>query len=212
LTGPADADIEASCCSRILAPADGVVLEIDTISERPVTAGTRLLSIGDPQRLEIVADLLSADAVRLPPNARASVERWGGTPLEARMIRMEPTGRTQISALGIEEQRVDVVFEFTSPPEEFTRLGHGFAVFLRVIETEVEDTLLVPLSATFRYADGWAAFRVVGDRVERVPIELGQSNARLVSVSAGLEAGDRVVIHPNEALEDGSLIAERVTY
>lgn len=207
-----DADVESSCCEPILAPATGVVLDIDTISERPVTAGMRLLSIGDPQSLEIVADLLSADAVRLPQETRASVERWGGEPLEARMVRIEPTARTQISALGIEEQRVDVVFEFTSPPADLVRLGHGFSVFLRVVEVEVPDALLVPLSATFRNGDGWAAFRVIGDRVERVEVELGEQNARFINVVSGLETGDRVVVHPNDALADGALIVERSTF
>ena len=200
---------QTACCVEILSPADGVVLDIDVISERPVIAGARLLTVGDPQRLEIVADLLSADAVRLPQGTRATVERWGGDPLEARMLRIEPTARTQVSALGIEEQRVDVIFAFTSPPEALARLGHGFAVFLRVVETEVADALLVPLSATFRQGEGWAVFRIRGDRVERVPVDLGQRNARYVEVLSGLAAGDRVVVHPSDALADGALIRER---
>lgn len=212
LVETSDVTGEDSCCVEIRSPADGVVLDIDMISERPVVAGARLLAVGDPRNLQIVADLLSADAVRLPEAARATVERWGGEPLAARLIRIEPTARMQISALGIEEQRVDVVFEFTSPPEDLSRLGHGFAVFLRIVETEVEDALVVPLSATFRYGDGWAAFRVVGDRVERAEIVLGEANARFVDVTSGLNPGDRVVVHPSEALEDGALIVERVTF
>lgn len=205
-------DTGGACCEPILSPANGVVLEVDTVSERPVAAGARLLSVGDPAALEIVADLLSADAVRLPPAARATVERWGGAPLEARMVRIEPTARTQISALGIEEQRVDVVFEFTSPPEERTRLGHGFSVFLSVVEIEVEDALLVPLNATFRQGEGWAVFRVTGDRAELVPVTLGQRNARFVTVVSGLEEGAQVVEHPNESLSDGALIVLRATF
>lgn len=203
---------EGMCCTQIIAPADGVVLDIDTVSERPVAAGTRLLSVGDPTDLQIVADLLSADAVRLPERTPATVERWGGPPLEARMLRIEPTARTEVSALGIEEQRVDVVFEFTSPLEEHSRLGHGFAVFLRVVELEVENALLVPLNATFRWGDGWAVFRATGDRVEHVLVELGERNSRYVEVLDGLVEGDRVVEHPNEALEDGAPIVERTTF
>lgn len=212
LVDTSDTDAATVCCTQILSPTDGVVLAIDTVSERPVAAGTRLLSVGDPTNLEIVADLLSADAVRLPEGASATVERWGGPTLDARMIRIEPTARTEISALGIEEQRVDVVFEFVSPPTEFQRMGHGFAVFLRIVELEVADTLSVPLNAAFRYGDGWAVFRAIGDRVEIVAVDLGQRNTRFVEVLSGLSEGDQVVEHPNEALEDGALIEERTVY
>ena len=95
----------------ILSPADGVVLDIDRISARPVQEGARLVTIGDPARLEIVADVLSADAVRLPPGAIAHVDRWGGGTLTARLSRIEPAARTKVSALGIEEQRVDAIFD-----------------------------------------------------------------------------------------------------
>lgn len=205
-------DTGGTCCEPILSPATGVVLEIETVSERPVAAGARLLSVGDPAALEIVADLLSADAVRLPHAARATVERWGGAPLMARMVRIEPTARTQISALGIEEQRVDVVFEFVSPPQERVRLGHGFSVFLSVVEIEVEDALLIPLNATFRQGEGWAVFRVTGDRAELVAVELGQRNARSITVLSGLEEGEQVVEHPNETLADGALVVQRATF
>lgn len=205
-------DASGTCCEPILSPANGMVLEIETVSERPVAAGARLLTIGDPTDLEIVADLLSADAVRLPANTRATVERWGGLPLEAQMVRIEPTARTQTSALGIEEQRVDVVFEFISPPEDRTRLGHGFSVFLSVVEIEVEDALLIPLNAIFRQGEDWAVFRVTEDRAELVAVDLGQRNARYTTVLSGLEEGDQVVEHPNEALSDGALVIERATF
>jgi HlyD family secretion protein len=204
---------DAACCVEIRAPVDGVVLEIDMVSERPVSAGTRLLTVGDPAALEIVADLLSADAVPLAPGTRASVERWGGPPLEARLLRVEPTARTQVSALGIEEQRVDAIFEFTSPTSARAGLGHGFAVFLRVVSFEVADTLMVPLSATFRLGDQWSVFRLTDDeRVERVAVSLGPRNARQVAVEAGLSEGDRVVVHPNETLTDGAAVVERTAF
>lgn len=213
LTGPAVAsDSERSCCTRILAPADGVVLSVDVISERPVTAGTLLLTIGDPGELEIVADLLSSDAVRLPEGARASVERWGGAPLEARLRSIEPAARTKVSALGIDEQRVDAIFDLVSPAEERTGLGHGFAVFLRIVEYEEPDVLLLPLSAAFRSGDGWAVFRADGDTVQRVPVELGRRNGRVAAVTSGLDAGDRVVVHPSDKLGDGALIVQRTTF
>lgn len=205
-------DTGGTCCEPILSPANGVVLQIETVSERPVAAGARLLSVGDPAALEIVADLLSADAVRLPAATRATIERWGGAPLEARMVRIEPTARTQISALGIEEQRVDVVFEFVSPPEDRARLGHGFSVFLSVVEIEVENALIVPLNATFRQGDGWAVFRISNGTAELVEVELGQRNARYITVLSGVEEGDLVVEHPNEALANGAQVVQRATF
>ncbi len=135
------------------------MLEIDNISERPVAAGMRLLSLGRPDNLEIVADLLSSDAVRLAPGSRAIVERWGGAePLEAILRRIEPSATTKVSALGIEEQRVDVLFDLTSPAAERTGLGDGFSVFLRVVEWQAADQLQVPLSAIFRVGPDWHVF------------------------------------------------------
>lgn len=200
------------CCVPILAPADGVVLDIDMVSARPVATGTRLLSIGDPRALEIVADILSSDAVRLPPAADASVERWGGPPLKARLERIEPAARTKVSALGIEEQRVDAVFEIVSPPEERENLGHGFAVFLRVVEHREPDAMQIPLSATFRVGEEWAVFRALEDHVERITVELGRRNGRHATVLSGLTEGDRVVEHPSEDLADGALYVERTTF
>ena len=213
LTAPEDAaEINAACCTALVSPADGVVLSVDQISERPVLSGARLLSVGDPSELEIVADLLSSDAVRLPVDARASVERWGGDPLEARLVRIEPMARTKISALGIDEQRVDAVFELTSPAKDRAGLGHGFAVFLRVIEFEEPDTLLLPLSAAFRTENGWQVFRADGTTVQKVPVTLGRRNGRFASVTSGLEAGDQVVVHPSDQLSDGALIVERTAF
>ena len=211
-SGPVTGSEDQGCCVAILAPVNGVVLSIDTVSERPVQAGTRLLSIGDPSNLEIVADLLSSDAVRLPEKAVASVERWGGQPLQAQLVRVEPAARTKVSALGIEEQRVDAVFDLVSPAEDRTALGHEFAVFLRIVEYEEANTLLVPLSAAFRTDEGWAVFRTTGDRVEQTPIEIGRNNGRFAAVRDGLEAGDRVVQHPSEELSDGALYVERSTF
>ncbi len=209
MTSPADG---VSCCVPILAPADGVVLDIDVVSARPVTVGTRLLSLGDPGRLEIVADILSTSAVRLPEDARASVERWGGPVLQAELERIEPSARTKVSALGIEEQRVDAIFNITSPSDDTARLGHDFAVFLRIVEYEEKDVLQIPLSAAFRIGEDWAVFRAAGDRVERVPVELGRRNGRHAVVLSGLQPGDRVVEHPSEKLTDGALFVERVAF
>jgi HlyD family secretion protein len=200
----------SACCVPILAPVDGVVLSVDVISARPVAAGARLAAIGDPSRIEIVADLLSADAVRLAPGAPATVERWGGDePLAAVLRRIEPTARTVVSTLGIEEQRVDAIFDLDTDAGVAARLGDGFAVFLRVVEWQADDVLQVPLGATFRDAEGWAVF-VVRDGVAQLrPVTLGRRNARMSEVLAGLAAGERVVTHPSDDLADGARVAER---
>jgi HlyD family secretion protein len=195
---------------HLTAPADGVVLDLGVVSERPVVAGDLLLSIGDPVDLEIVADLLSSDAVRLEPGSRAIVERWGGPhALEARLRRIEPAARTKVSALGIEEQRVDAIFDLVSPVGERPGLGHGFSVFLRIVEWEAEDVLQVPLSALFRDGDAWAVFVAEGGRARLQPVEPGRRNDMAAEIEAGLETGDRVIVHPGDAVADGAAIAER---
>ena len=194
---------------EIRAPASGVVLSVGTESARPVLPGAALASIGDPTDLEIVADLLSADAVRMPPEAMASAERWGGSPLVARLKSVEPVARTEVSALGIEEQRVDAVFEILTPWDERTALGHNFAVFLRITLWQADDVLQVPISAVFREGDGWAVFRISDGIAERVPVTLGQRGESAVEVLDGLSEGDRVVTHPPDALAPGGKVAER---
>lgn len=199
------------CCLRIAAPVDGRVLEIDVISERPVMAGTRLLTIGQPSDLEIVADVLSTDAVRLDPGDRAIVDRWGGNgTLEAKVSKIEPAAYTKVSALGIEEQRVDVVFDLVSPPEARAGLGDGFAVYLNIVEWQADDVLQVPLSALFRHEGQWAVF-VADAGVARIrPVTTGQMGGETTQVLSGLEAGERVILHPGERISDGVAIVERV--
>ncbi len=143
LMPPEERDLTVEqCYINLTAPADGVVLSMAAISERPVAIGTSLVSIGDPKQIELVADILSSDAVRLAPGAPAYVERWGGDhALEARLDRIDPRAHTKVSALGIEEQRVDAYFTLTSPPEDQPSLGDGFSVFLRIIEWRSEDAL-----------------------------------------------------------------------
>lgn len=200
----------ASCCVTLTAPADGVVLDVDTISARPVAAGARLATIGDPTDLEIVAELLSADAVRLPAGAEAIIERWGGEPaLAARLTRIEPVARTKVSALGIEEQRVDALFDITSPAGARAGLGDGFSVYLRIIEWQGDRVLQVPLSATFRSGAAWSVFVVENGRAVRRTVTLGRRNDRFAEVRDGLAEGEIVVTHPGDAVVDGIPVTER---
>jgi len=200
----------SDCCVELHAPADGVVLSIASISERPVAAGAPLLTIGRPDDLEIVADLLSSDAVRVAPGSRAIVERWGGPlPLEAILRHIEPSARTKVSALGIEEQRVDVVFDLLSPPADRPGLGDGFAVYLRVVEWQAENEVQVPLSALFRDDGNWFVFREQDSIASRVAVTPGRRNGSVAQVLDGLAAGDRVVTHPSDRVSDGVEIVDR---
>lgn len=206
----ADAAPDA-CCISITAPADGVVLSIAKVSQRPVSPGTPLLTIGDPTRLELVADILSSDGVRLRPGAPAMVERWGGSgTLEAQLDRIDPAARTKVSALGIEEQRVDAYLTLTTPPERRQGLGDGFSVFVRIVEWQGDDVLQVPVNALFRQDEDWAVF-VVEDSVAKLRIvDIGHRNNRLAEVLNGLTTGERVVTHPSDQIADGVAIVERL--
>jgi HlyD family secretion protein len=199
-----------TCCIEMHAPADGVVLAVESISERPVTMGLPLLTIGRPDDLEIVADLLSSDAVLVAPGAHAVVERWGGAqPLEAVLRKIEPAATTKVSALGIEEQRVNAVFDLLSPYAERPGLGDGFAVFLRIEQWRAQDVLQVPLSALFRTGADWSVFTVQDGHARRVPVTVGHRNNEVAQVLSGLEAGARVITHPSDRVQDGTGIVDR---
>ncbi|MGP1356777.1 efflux RND transporter periplasmic adaptor subunit [Roseicyclus sp.] len=213
LVGPGVDDVaEEECCVVLRAPADGVVLSIAQISEHPVQAGAPLVTVGDPQDLEIVADLLSSDAVRIGPGTRAIVERWGGPdPLEAVLRRIEPAAETRVSSLGIEEQRVDAIFSIETPAGARPGLGHGFSVFLRIVEWEGPEVVQVPLGALFRRGGDWAVF-VVEDGIARERlVEVGRRGQRTAQITGGLAPGDVIVTHPSDAVQDGVAIVDRAT-
>ncbi len=199
----------SDCCLPILSPADGVVVAINGNSERPVQAGAPLLSVGDPRDLEIVVDLLSSEATRLSTGAPARIERWGGAALEARLKLIEPAARTVVSALGIEEQRVDAVLDFTSPSTDWAGLGEAFAVFVRIEEWHSADVLLIPLSAIFQRDGQWFTYQNQGGFAQEVAIELGRRDGRHAEVLRGIEAGDEVVMHPPDMVSDGAEIVQR---
>jgi HlyD family secretion protein len=199
-----------TCCIDIHTPVDGTVLSVVNTSARLVQAGEPLLTVGSPGDLEIEVELLSTDAVRIAPGAPAHVERWGGpATLEAVVRRIEPSAFTKVSALGIEEQRVRVILDFTGPPGERAALGHGYRVFVRVVEWRGDDVLQVPVAALFRSGDGWAVFRLRDGRAEAVPVAIGRRNNRAAELLDGLAPGDRVVIHPSDRVEDGVRILDR---
>ncbi|NNE54113.1 MAG: HlyD family efflux transporter periplasmic adaptor subunit [Sulfitobacter sp.] len=199
-----------SCCIELKSPADGLILEVAAMSERPVAIGTPLVSVGDPHNIELVADILSTDAVRLSSGALAHVERWGGLEtLEARLDRIDPKARTKVSALGIEEQRVDAYFTLVNPLEERPTLGDGFAVFLRIVEWRGEDVLQVPLSALFRSDGGWAVFVARDGVAELRPVTPGRRNGQMSAIKEGLTEGERVIMHPSDEIGPGVGLVER---
>nr|WP_244520132.1 HlyD family efflux transporter periplasmic adaptor subunit [Sinorhizobium glycinis] len=195
-------------CIAVTAPVSGVVLQVMRRSEGVVEAGTPLLDIGDPADLEIVANLLSEDAVRIKPGQQALVTGWGGEDLKAVVQRIEPFGQTKVSALGIEEQRVDVVLDFADPPERWRSLGHGYRVDVRVILFEGE-VLRLPLGALFRQREDWAVFVAAEGRAQLRPVGVGQRNSLAVEIREGLLPGDRVILYPSDRIKDGVAIVER---
>jgi HlyD family secretion protein len=201
----------ADCdCVSVHSPVSGQVLRIVNESEGVVASGTPLVEVGNPGLLEVVVDLLSADAVRVQPGQRVVIEAWGGDqPLDGVVERVEPFGFTKVSALGIEEQRVNVVIDITSPRERWERLGHGYRVEPRIVLWESSDVLRVPLSALFRQGDRWAVFVERDGRAELREVEIGQGNGLQAEVRAGLDAGERVVLHPADRVSPGVRLAER---
>ncbi|MBX9789958.1 MAG: HlyD family efflux transporter periplasmic adaptor subunit [Pirellulales bacterium] len=195
---------------EIRSPITGRVLHVLEESAGVVTAGTGLIEVGNPVDLEIEIDVLSSDAVAIKPGALVRLVHWGGEyPLEGSVRLVEPAAFTKVSALGVEEQRVDVVVDFTDPPEKRTALGDGYRVEARIVVWQGEDIVKVPASALFRQGDDWAVFRVVGDRAVFTPIKLGHSNALEGEVLEGLSAGDVVIVHPSDTVVDGVKVIRR---
>lgn len=196
----------------IKAPLDGTVFKRLRESEAVVAAGEPLLEIGDQRGLEIVSDLLSTDAVKVKPGAPVLLEHWGGDhPIKARVRRVEPSGFMKISALGVEEQRVNVVMDFDDPIEAWSTLGDGYRVEVRIVIAEAENALLVPTSGLFRSDGDWAAFAVDGSRAALRRIEIGRRNDTHAEVVSGLREGESVVLHPSDALKDGARVARRAS-
>jgi len=206
---PSENGVE-SCCIEIMAPIDGSVLTVTSPSERAVMAGGPLVRIGLLDDLEIVVDLLSTDVVNLRAGAMAYIERWGGDgTLMAEIARIEPSAFTKISALGIAEQRVRVVLDLNSEQHEYAALGDGFRVFVRVIEWHSEDAVQLPISALFRDGESWMVFKVVDGIASGVPVEIGNRNASVAEVLAGISVGDTVITHPSDRISDGVLTIDR---
>jgi HlyD family secretion protein len=191
----------------VTSPVEGVVLRVPQQSARVVVPGEPLLEIGDPRRLEIVADLLSADAVNVEKGAAVIIDRWGGAePLAARVRRIEPSGFTKFSALGVEEQRVNVIIDFEGPDAAWQTLGDGYRVEVRIVAWHGEDVVKVPTGALFRRGNDWAVFVARDGRAQLQTVTIGHRTSEEAQVLSGLQPGDRVVRFPPDTLEDGQRI------
>ena len=149
---------------------------------------------------------------RCSPVRRFVITDWGGDEaLAGRVKRVEPFGFTKVSALGIEEQRVNVVIELTGPPETYARLAHGFRVEVAIVLWKADDVARLPLTALFRKGDRWMVFKVEDGIVRQVPVETGHGNGLAVEIVGGVSAGDTVVAHPSDRVVDGVAVQQRET-
>jgi len=192
----------------VTAPVSGAVLRIIRRSAGIVEAGAPLLDIGDPHKLEVVVDPLSEDAVQMHPGQKALITGWGGPDLDAVVRRVDPVGQTKVSALGIEEQRVNVVLDFADPPAAWRRLGDGYRVDVRVILFQ-GDVVQVPVGALFREHDGWAVYIDDHGKARLRQVEIGERNSFAAEIRSGLTAGQRVVLYPSERITNGVAISAR---
>lgn len=201
---------EGCDCVNVYSPVDGRILRILSESESVVPAGAELVEVGDPGNLEIIVDLLSSDAVKVQPGQEVIVEEWGGEePISGVVSRIEPYGFTKVSALGIEEQRVNVVIDLTTPREQWRGLGHGFRVETRIILWQSQGVLKVPLTALFRRGGDWAVFKVDNGTAHARIVEVGRRNGIEAQILDGLQEGDRIVLHPSGRVAEGIEVKQR---
>ena len=209
LMGPSTNSTSSEILS-VYSPESGSVLRLTHESETPISAGTPIVEIGNPADVEIVTDLLSTDAVKIKPGGRVLIENWGGDkPLTGKVQRIEPFGFTKISALGVEEQRVNVVIDFADPLIARQRLGHVYRVIVKIVEWRGKDVLQAPISALFRNKGQWSAFVKRDGKAGLAPVKIGRMNDERAQILAGLKAGEQVILHPSEKIDDGTRIRLR---
>jgi HlyD family secretion protein len=198
------------CCVELMSPVNGVILSISKSSESEVALGTPLMEIGDPADSEVVVDILSSDAVGLRKGTAALIDNWGKTNELAAVLReVEPIAFTKISALGIEEQRVKALLDFSGPPHERAGLGHNYRVNVKIVTWESQDVLQVPVSALFRNGNRWSVFLARNSVALLTPVEIGMMNDSDAQVVDGLRENDAVILHPSDNVANGVRIEVR---
>jgi HlyD family secretion protein len=193
---------------QLRAPIDGVVLAVRQESEAALSVGTPILEIADVRRLEARIDVLSTEATRIPPAAFVELDA-GGVRLAGRVRLVEPSGYTKVSALGVEEQRVDVLVDLLPNATVLDRVGDGYRVDATIEVSREENALLIPLSALFRQGSEWATYRIVDGRSRTALLKIGQRGAEFATVLSGLEPGTEVIEYPSDAVEDGAAVRRR---
>ena len=195
---------------QVRSPVAGRVLRVLQDSEVPVALGAPLLEVGNPTDLEVVVDFLTTDAVRIHPGDLARIEDWGGDkPLQGKVRVVEPGGFTKVSALGVDEQRTNVVIDIVEPPAVHPTLADGYRVDARVVVAALDDAVIVPTGALFRDKDGWAVFAVVDGLARKRAVVLSQRAETTAAVQRGLTAGDTVIMFPTDAVTEGVRVRPR---
>lgn len=206
---PAAAGSSSTRPLSVRSPVSGVVLRVPQPSEATLAAGAALLDIGDPRRMEVISELLTTDAVQATAGRRVVIERWGGPPVEGMVRRVEPAAFTKVSALGIEEQRVNVLIDISSPPGAWRAMGDGFRVSVRIVTVSVEQAVLAPLGALFPHGKGMAVYRLDGRYARLQPVEIGARNNNEAWLRSGLNEGQTVIVYPPATIRDGSKVRVR---
>ncbi len=196
---------------EVKAPVTGRVLRVFEESARVVPAGTPLVELGDPADLEAVIEVLSRDGVALAPGTKVELEHWGGPqPLRGQVRLVEPAAFTKVSALGVEEQRVNAVVELLTPAGDRASLGDNFRVEGRIILWEEPRALKVPSGVLFRRGAEWAAFVLAGEQVQLRPVKTGRNSSTEMQILSGLKEGDTVILYPGDRLQDGQRVLPTV--
>jgi HlyD family secretion protein len=198
---------DAARLVKLRSPVGGRVLRVIEKSERVVAVGTSIMVLGDPHKLEVVVDLLSTDAVKVMPGAIILLEDWGGEEaLRAQVRTVESSAFTKVSALGIEEQRVNIVADFLDPPGP---LGDGYRVEARIVIWESKDALKIPSSSLFRHGEGWSVFVIEEGKARRREVEIGHRSQLEVEILSGIVESEQVVLHPSNQIADGASVEAR---
>jgi HlyD family secretion protein len=192
---------------EVKAPTDGRVLRVLEENARVVAAGMPLVEIGDPSDLEVVVDVLSRDGAAIKPGAKVDFEEWGGTEsLEGRVRLVEPAAFTKVSALGVDEQRVNVIADLVTPPERRRNLGDNFRVEARIEVWQADDVVKVPAGALFRQEDQWAAFVLTNGHAQFRHVKAGRSSGAETQILEGLKTGEQVILYPGSRVKDGQRV------
>jgi HlyD family secretion protein len=193
---------------NVTSPSPGRVLRVPQESEAVIQTGTPIVEVGDPRHVEVIAEFLSQDAVKMRHGAPAQIENWGGPPLPAVVDRVEPVAHTKISALGVEEQRTNVILQFKDKPADSLQ-AHDFRVDVRVVVREAKNAIRVPLGALFRRGNGWALYKVVDGRAKLTEVQVAEADPHFRAVTAGITEGDTVIVFPGSSVTDDVRIKPR---